>query len=60
MDKKSSHRLHRRLERLFLGTRWDRLKDRRRLVCLVQVRRRNACITGSRASRLHAVVLNRW
>ncbi|MDR2171505.1 MAG: hypothetical protein LBP59_15290 [Planctomycetaceae bacterium] len=29
-----------------------------RLVFL-QVRRRNACISGSRASRLHAVVLNR-
>ncbi|MDR2171221.1 MAG: hypothetical protein LBP59_13845 [Planctomycetaceae bacterium] len=29
-----------------------------RLVFL-QIRRRNACITGSRASRLHAVVLNR-
>ncbi|MDR2170375.1 MAG: hypothetical protein LBP59_09555 [Planctomycetaceae bacterium] len=26
---------------------------------LLQIRRRNACITGSRASRLHAVVLNR-
>jgi hypothetical protein len=25
----------------------------------IQVRRRNACIPGSRASRLHAVVLNR-
>ncbi|MDR2171285.1 MAG: hypothetical protein LBP59_14165 [Planctomycetaceae bacterium] len=25
-----------------------------------QIRRRNACIPGSRASRLHAVVLNRW
>ncbi|MDR2169463.1 MAG: hypothetical protein LBP59_04905 [Planctomycetaceae bacterium] len=25
-----------------------------------QMRRRNACIPGSRASRLHAVVLNRW
>ncbi|MDR2172479.1 MAG: hypothetical protein LBP59_20250 [Planctomycetaceae bacterium] len=25
----------------------------------LQVRRRNACIPGSRASRLHAVVLNR-
>ncbi|MDR2172464.1 MAG: hypothetical protein LBP59_20165 [Planctomycetaceae bacterium] len=24
-----------------------------------QIRRRNACIPGSRASRLHAVVLNR-
>ncbi|MDR2170263.1 MAG: hypothetical protein LBP59_08990 [Planctomycetaceae bacterium] len=29
-----------------------------RLVFL-QIRRRNACISGSRASRLHAVVLNR-
>ncbi|MDR2172144.1 MAG: hypothetical protein LBP59_18520 [Planctomycetaceae bacterium] len=29
-----------------------------RLVFL-QIRRRNACITESRASRLHAVVLNR-
>ncbi|MDR2171535.1 MAG: hypothetical protein LBP59_15440 [Planctomycetaceae bacterium] len=29
-----------------------------RLVFL-QIRRRNACIPGSRASRLHAVVLNR-
>ncbi|MDR2171823.1 MAG: hypothetical protein LBP59_16895 [Planctomycetaceae bacterium] len=25
----------------------------------LQIRRRNACIPGSRASRLHAVVLNR-
>ncbi|MDR2169227.1 MAG: hypothetical protein LBP59_03705 [Planctomycetaceae bacterium] len=25
----------------------------------IQIRRRKACITGSRASRLHAVVLNR-
>ncbi|MDR2168566.1 MAG: hypothetical protein LBP59_00295 [Planctomycetaceae bacterium] len=25
----------------------------------IQIRRRNACIIGSRASRLHAVVLNR-
>ncbi|MDR2168554.1 MAG: hypothetical protein LBP59_00235 [Planctomycetaceae bacterium] len=25
----------------------------------LQIRRRDACITGSRASRLHAVVLNR-
>ncbi|MDR2171160.1 MAG: hypothetical protein LBP59_13535 [Planctomycetaceae bacterium] len=25
----------------------------------LQIRRRNACISGSRASRLHAVVLNR-
>ncbi|MDR2168625.1 MAG: hypothetical protein LBP59_00605 [Planctomycetaceae bacterium] len=25
----------------------------------LQIRRRNACINGSRASRLHAVVLNR-
>ncbi|MDR2170955.1 MAG: hypothetical protein LBP59_12500 [Planctomycetaceae bacterium] len=25
----------------------------------IQIRRRNACIPGSRASRLHAVVLNR-
>ncbi|MDR2171614.1 MAG: hypothetical protein LBP59_15840 [Planctomycetaceae bacterium] len=30
-----------------------------RLVFLL-IRRRNACIPGSRASRLHAVVLNRW
>ncbi|MDR2168610.1 MAG: hypothetical protein LBP59_00530 [Planctomycetaceae bacterium] len=29
------------------------------LPVFLQIRRRNACITGSRASRLHAVVLNR-
>jgi hypothetical protein len=30
------------------------------LTVFLQIRRRNACINGSRASRLHAVVLNRW
>ncbi|MDR2169912.1 MAG: hypothetical protein LBP59_07215 [Planctomycetaceae bacterium] len=47
--------------------RWSRLHFRiagasgSQTFCLVfiQVRRRNACILGSRASRLHAVVLNR-
>ncbi|MDR2169928.1 MAG: hypothetical protein LBP59_07295 [Planctomycetaceae bacterium] len=29
------------------------------LPVFLQIRRRNACIPGSRASRLHAVVLNR-
>ncbi|MDR2170364.1 MAG: hypothetical protein LBP59_09500 [Planctomycetaceae bacterium] len=41
-------------------------RDRRHLAGIsgissmfLQIRRRNACINGSRASRLHAVVLNR-
>ncbi|MDR2169458.1 MAG: hypothetical protein LBP59_04880 [Planctomycetaceae bacterium] len=41
--------------------RWSRLHFRIAgiLPGFLQIRRRNACIPGSRASRLHAVVLNR-
>ncbi|MDR2169457.1 MAG: hypothetical protein LBP59_04875 [Planctomycetaceae bacterium] len=41
--------------------RWSRLHFRIAgiLPGFLQIRRRNACISGSRASRLHAVVLNR-
>jgi hypothetical protein len=41
--------------------RWSRLQFRIAgdMPVFIQIRRRNACIPGSRASRLQAVVLNR-